>query len=259
MKNPIRFRTCIFALFMLTCSFVNAQEIITTPSGLKYFYQKKGSGPIAKEGLELLLKVKGYFPAGDIFWTSEEIGSTFDIVLGKTRLIDGFNECVALMRIGDIVTCIIPPHLGYKEKGSGETIPPNATLMFDIELIGMGKTRIPITDTLFVTLKEHGIKKMTQLYKTLKKQNAKYNTKESELNILGYRLLNENMPTEAIDVFNLNAKAYPKSWRVYNSLGEGYLHAKDTTRAIKYYKRSQTLNPKAENTIRMLNKLLNEE
>ena len=79
------------------------------------------------------------------------------------------------------------------------------------------------------------------------------------LNKLGYALLKEGMTNESIEIFRLNADAYPKSANVYDSLGEAYLKNKQIDNAIENYKKSLQLNPKNANAFKILEELKNEK
>jgi len=87
-------------------------------------------------------------------------------------------------------------------------------------------------------------------YQQLQTREAEY-----DLNSGGYRLLNQNKTDEAIEVFKLNVKLYPKSSNVYDSLGESYMKNGDKELAIQNYQKSLELDPKNENAKNMLNKL----
>ena len=115
------------------------------------------------------LNVRGTLENGKEFWNSKDSGTTFDVVLGKDKLIKGFEECLSLMQVGDEVLAIIPYQLGYGEKGYGELIPPRATLYFEIKLLGIAKPRESVIDSLFNCFCQHGTKEMAKLFKSLKK------------------------------------------------------------------------------------------
>jgi len=109
------------------------------------------------------------------------------------------------------------------------------------------------------TIKSDGIEKGIARYHEMKAESRKtgdYNISEADINELGYQLLREDLVKEAIEIFKLNVAEYPKSWNVYDSLGEAYMKNGDKELAIKNYEKSLELNPENENGKMMLKKLL---
>lgn len=94
-----------------------------------------GEGPEAKEGDKLAVHYTGMFEDGKKFDSSRDRGATFDVVLGRTSLIEGFTMALFGMKAGQRRKVTIPPEYGYGERGAGGVIPPNATLVFDIEVV----------------------------------------------------------------------------------------------------------------------------
>jgi FKBP-type peptidyl-prolyl cis-trans isomerase len=119
----------------------DAQETITTSSGLRYIETAVGSGDVAKSGDNVDVHYTGWLyndgEKGNKFDSSVDRGQTFSFPLGAGRVIGGWDEGVSGMQPGGKRTLIIPPALGYGASGAGGVIPPNATLMFDVELIGI--------------------------------------------------------------------------------------------------------------------------
>jgi len=114
-----------------------AQEI-TTASGLKYSDLVEGSGASPKKGQIVSVKYTGSLINGKVFDSSEKPGrKPLEFPLGMARVIPGWDEAIATMKVGGKRHLIIPPKLGYGASGQGEDIPPNATLIFDIELVGV--------------------------------------------------------------------------------------------------------------------------
>ncbi len=117
----------------------DAQETITTDSGLSYIDTEVGSGEAAKAGQRATVHYTGWLyingEKGDKFDSSLDRGQPFAFPLGAGRVIRGWDEGVAGMRPGGKRTLIIPPELGYGRQGAGGVIPPNATLLFEVELI----------------------------------------------------------------------------------------------------------------------------
>ena len=136
--------------------FSQSGDTITTSSGLKYIIQKNGKGKKAENGKTVEVHYTGWLLDGKKFDSSRDRNETFEFTLGANQVIKGWDEGLALMRIGDKFRLIIPPELGYGDKGAGEVIPPDATLIFDVELIGVHKTRKPIADTLMEVILNGG-------------------------------------------------------------------------------------------------------
>jgi peptidylprolyl isomerase len=131
---------------MLTCALppaARAQEgkVTVTPSGLILSDSKVGSGAEAKPGNTCVMHYTGWLYAngtkGAKFDSSLDRGEPFEFGLGQGQVIKGWDEGVAGMKVGGKRTLIIPPELGYGARGAGGVIPPNATLMFDVELLGV--------------------------------------------------------------------------------------------------------------------------
>lgn len=109
----------------------------TTPSGLKYIVVKEGTGPQATAGQSAMVHYSGYLLDGKMFDSSVKRGEPFTFQLGQGGVIAGWDEGVALMKVGAKYRFIIPASLGYGANGAGGVIPPNATLIFDVELLGL--------------------------------------------------------------------------------------------------------------------------
>jgi FKBP-type peptidyl-prolyl cis-trans isomerase len=110
-----------------------------TPSGLVYWDIRVGnSSDEAKEGSRVRVHYTGWLTNGKKFDSSVDAGKPFDFVLGNGEVIKGWEEGVAGMRVGGKRQLRIPPDLGYGKDGTPDgTIPPNATLIFDIQLLGV--------------------------------------------------------------------------------------------------------------------------
>lgn len=110
-------------------------------SGLDYEDNQLGDGETAVAGQEVSVHYTGWlYPdetQGAKFDSSKDRQSPFVFSLGAGRVIKGWDEGVAGMRVGGIRTLIIPPALGYGARGAGGVIPPNATLKFEVELLGV--------------------------------------------------------------------------------------------------------------------------
>jgi FKBP-type peptidyl-prolyl cis-trans isomerase len=114
----------------------NAQEV-TTPSGLKYVDQVVGTGDVAVAGKTASVHYTGWLENGKKFDSSVDRGQPFSFPLGTGRVIKGWDEGVQGMKVGGKRKLTIPSDLGYGSRGAGGVIPANATLIFDVELLGV--------------------------------------------------------------------------------------------------------------------------
>jgi FKBP-type peptidyl-prolyl cis-trans isomerase len=116
-------------------------KVIEMPDGLKYTDNKVGDGATATAtaGNKVSVHYTGWLykdgAKGTKFDSSLDRGQPFDFTLGAQQVIAGWDEGVAGMKVGGERTLIIPPELGYGARGAGGVIPPNATLMFDVQLL----------------------------------------------------------------------------------------------------------------------------
>ncbi len=108
-----------------------------TPSGLEYIEIKRGKGPQPKAGQTVKVHYTGKLQNGKIFDSSVDRGDPLEFTLGMKQVIQGWDEGIALMNVGGKGQLIIPAHLAYGERGAGGIIPPNATLIFDVELLAV--------------------------------------------------------------------------------------------------------------------------
>jgi FKBP-type peptidyl-prolyl cis-trans isomerase len=108
-----------------------------TASGLQYWDVKKGSGAVAKKGATVKVHYTGWLTDGKKFDSSVDRNEPFQFKLGAGMVIPGWDEGVAGMKIGGKRQLRIPPDLGYGARGAGAAIPPNSTLVFDVELLGV--------------------------------------------------------------------------------------------------------------------------
>jgi FKBP-type peptidyl-prolyl cis-trans isomerase len=111
----------------------------TTASGLQYWDIVVGTGATAAPGSMVKVHYSGFLTTGEKFDSSRDRGEPFSFPLGAGQVIKGWDEGVAGMKVGGQRQLRIPPALGYGATGAGGTIPPNATLIFDVELLGVGK------------------------------------------------------------------------------------------------------------------------
>jgi peptidylprolyl isomerase len=113
------------------------ENVVTTDSGLQYVELVEGTGAAPQAGQTVVVHYTGTLEDGSKFDSSRDRGQPFKFPLGAGRVIKGWDEGIASMKIGGQRQLIIPPELGYGARGAGGVIPPNATLYFDVELLGV--------------------------------------------------------------------------------------------------------------------------
>jgi hypothetical protein len=251
-------RKLVFSiLFFFAFGNVNAQDTVTTESGLKYIILESGGGDRAVIEKSVEVHYTGYLLDGKIFDSSLDRNEPIEFVLGTGKVIKGWDEGIALMSIGDKYRLIIPPDLAYGSRGAGNVIPPDATLVFDTELISVGDPKESISELLLQTILEKDVASAVRQYNELKVSDPdKYNFKEAQLNALGYQLLQVGKNKEAIEILKLNAESFPNSSNVFDSLGEACMLDGQTDLAIENYKKSLELDPNNKNAAEMLGKLV---
>jgi len=116
---------------------MNLSNAVTTSSGLKYIDVVVGDGVSPENGQQVTVHYTGTLEDGTKFDSSRDRGQPFTFQIGVGQVIKGWDEGVSSMKIGGRRTLIIPPDLGYGSRGAGGVIPPNATLVFDVELLSV--------------------------------------------------------------------------------------------------------------------------
>jgi peptidylprolyl isomerase len=128
-----------FAASSTSTAIAQTGKTMTTPTGLQITDTKVGTGATPKSGQTCVMHYIGWLyengAKGKKFDSSVDRGEPFEFPIGQKRVIAGWDEGVASMKVGGKRTLIIPPALGYGARGAGGVIPPNATLMFDVELL----------------------------------------------------------------------------------------------------------------------------
>ncbi len=116
----------------------DSSKIDTLPSGLMIYIVEKGSGKIPQAGETVIANYHGMLPDGTVFDSSFERGQPFVFQVGVGQVIKGWDEAFQKLPVGTKAVLIIPPQLGYGERQMGP-IPPNSTLIFDVEVLGVSQ------------------------------------------------------------------------------------------------------------------------
>ena len=112
-----------------------SQGFEKTESGLRYKFIVRGKGTKAEAGKKVSVHYKGMLADGTVFDSSYKRKEPIEFPLGKGHVIEGWDEGIQLLQVGDQARFVIPPHIAYGQRGAGGVIPPNATLIFDVELV----------------------------------------------------------------------------------------------------------------------------
>lgn len=116
-----------------------AAGMVTTPSGLAYVDLKEGVGPQPTAGKQVKVHYTGWLENGTKFDSSVDRGEPFVFTIGVGQVVPGWDEGVMTMKAGGKRKLVIPSQLGYGTSGAGRVIPPNATLIFEVELLDVAK------------------------------------------------------------------------------------------------------------------------
>ncbi|MFE1601368.1 FKBP-type peptidyl-prolyl cis-trans isomerase [Methylobacterium sp. ID0610] len=129
------------ALLIAMSSAASSADYVTTPSGLQYKDTVAGTGAAPKAGQTVSVHYTGWLDdkgsKGKKFDSSVDRGQPLNFAVGTGQVIKGWDEGLSTMKVGGKRTLVIPPDLGYGARGAGGVIPPNATLIFDVELLGV--------------------------------------------------------------------------------------------------------------------------
>lgn len=116
---------------------IDLTNAVTTDSGLKYIDVEEGKGESPQKGQQVTVHYTGTLENGKKFDSSRDRNKPFSFKIGVGQVIQGWDEGVGTMKVGGRRTLIIPPELGYGSQGAGGVIPPDSTLLFDVELLGV--------------------------------------------------------------------------------------------------------------------------
>jgi peptidylprolyl isomerase len=137
MKRSV-FTGALLAFAPIAAFAAKMPKVMTLPGGLTYVDLKVGKGPMPKTGQNVTVNYVGTLTNGTVFDASSRTPEgTFTFAIGEKHVIEGWDEGVATMRVGGKRKLTIPPSLGYGAQGAGTVIPPNATLIFVIDLISI--------------------------------------------------------------------------------------------------------------------------
>lgn len=117
----------------------NKPQFITTPTGLQYIDLKMGQGDIPSIGQRVIVHYVSYLENGKEFDNSRTRNKPYKFTLGANEVIKGWDEGVQTMRVGGIRKLIIPPELAWGSRSMGDEIPPNSTIIIEVELLGIEK------------------------------------------------------------------------------------------------------------------------
>ncbi len=131
----------VFTAFVSVNTFADTEkknQYTTTDSGLRYRIFKEGTGPKPEKGDKVKVHYTGKLTDGTVFDSSKERGP-FEFKVGTGQVIRGWDEGVVDMKVGEVRELIIPPDLGYGSRGAGNLIPPDSTLVFEVEMLEIVK------------------------------------------------------------------------------------------------------------------------
>jgi hypothetical protein len=219
---------------------------------------RHGTGRQPKTGETVVLNYTGTLVNGSKFDSSFDRNQPFAFKLGVGQVIKGWDEGVAKLRIGDSALFVIPADIGYGVKGAGDVIPPNATLIFIVELLDVRAKSM--TDVLSTKLNEAGVEAMIAEYHKVKNSgDPDIYVSEAQMNGFGYSLVRRGKVNEAIEVFKLNVEEHPQSANVYDSLGEAYMFSGNREKAIENFQKALTIDPTLESAKQALKRLTGQE
>lgn len=215
---------------------VTSTDVVTTKTGLQYIVVEKNPDPAAQKvssGQTVTVHYTGFLKGNKVFDSSIERGNPITFPLGQGRVIKGWDEGIALMNVGDKYRLIIPPTLGYGERGAGGVIPPNATLYFDVEVVAAKDAVKPYDVTGKDTLATASGLKYIEVYRNKDTSAKKAETgKTVEVHYTGFlaggKIFDSSVERGNPISFPLGAGQVIKGW----DEGIGLMHVGDKLRLI---------------------------
>jgi hypothetical protein len=170
------------AFYLFSCAGPTSESSLgdTTllESGVKYIYLTQGSGEPVEAFKEITTNIN-LIIEDDTVWSTYG-GQEFEFIAKKTSLIQGFDEVIMFAREGDRILAVIPPELGYGARGSGQDIPPNSTLKFDIDFLKVSAPRLFASDTLLQAWKLGGFSGLIGTYESIKDDTITFKLDDGE-------------------------------------------------------------------------------
>ncbi len=217
LKKTLNF--CFTLLFVALATFMNScsggsdsgstYDTTFLESGVKYIYLKKGDGPQIDSLSHVSTHINLIVGEDTIWSTYDEGEQVFEFDAKRTSLIAGFDEVVMYGREGDRILAIIPPELGYGERGSGDVVPPNATLQFDLNMLKVEEPKTFLSDILYAIYLENGVEEMIASFKELELDTATHVLDMNEWYDLGSRLMRADMHEDAIALWDYKLAENP--------------------------------------------------
>lgn len=204
----------------------NMRDTTFLASGVKYLYLEKGNGTAVDSGSHVTTHINLMIGADTVWSTHHEGQEQFEFDAKRTSLISGFDEVVMYAKAGDRILAIIPPEHGYGEEGAGDDIPPNSTLIFDLEFLKVEEPKSFLSDVLFLKIEAEGLQAALDEYELIKEDTATYNLNVNEWYTLHRKVMRENRYQDALGIWEyklkegpLAAGSYYKA-QAYDSLGQ---------------------------------------
>jgi len=216
-------------------------DTVTTASGLRYLFVKQGNGPRPQSGDLMIVHGIGLFTDGKEFWNTRTDGNLWEYNFAVDRIIRGTEEGLREVREGDRVIMIMKPELAYGERGNpGSNIPPNTTLVFDYEVMGVKSL------TLARVLREG----MTDnsLDTAIARARRLPNLKEHYVSITGIRAVvrtaNTKQAGDGEKILALSIELAPDNYLLHQDLARAQAQRAAKADAIRSYESALRLNPK---------------
>lgn len=217
-------------------------DTITTSSGLRYTFLKRGAGATPKSGDLIVMHSSGRLADGKEFWNTRSVDEPFEYLAGSAGVIKGFAEGMKLVRAGDIIEMTMKPELAYGAAGAGADIPPNATLTFVCEILAVHPLSI-------AGLMEKGLGNIDS---TLAAMRGLPNLKDyyvSEM-YLGWHAQRVEGARNREKVLEFAVSLLPQSYNLHWALGRALERRTAVSEAMAHYEAALRLNPRNSETQR---------